>query len=113
VKDWQILRRGEEPADFWSQSFTYGTTRFSPAKGPVLVRFSNDGGKKYRRVEAHLVYETKTNEASKVTFAWKNGDDPQLHTAAHSYNGVVENDSAWQLDAGQSVKTRWVEITTD
>jgi hypothetical protein len=113
VKDWRILRQGEEPADFWSQSFTYGMTSFPPANGPVLVRFSNDSRKKYRRVEAHLVYQTKTKGAAKVTFAWNNGDDPELDTASHSYSGVVKEDSAWQLNAGQSVKTRWVEIATD
>src|SRR5262249_33811415 len=38
VKDWSITRRGEEPKDFWSQSFCWGSLELSkPVTGPVRV----------------------------------------------------------------------------
>lgn len=38
IKDWSILRRGNEPRDFWSQSFSYGSTEISSA--PKLPSWS-------------------------------------------------------------------------
>jgi hypothetical protein len=37
VRDWTIPRRGDEPADFWSQSFCYGEAELKPevAKSPA------------------------------------------------------------------------------
>src|SRR5205814_6225579 len=70
VKDWTIPRRGDEPADFWSQSLCWGSCRLGEdAKGTILVRFRNDGGKSYARAEAHLVYAAGGG-STKVTFAW-------------------------------------------
>ena len=57
VRDWTVNRQGDEPKDFWSQSLCWGSLEFAkPVKGPVRVRFRNDGGKNYARCEAHLVY---------------------------------------------------------
>ncbi len=113
TKDWRILPRGINPPDFWSQSFTYGSASIEPIAAPILVRFSNDGGKHYRRVEAHLIYETGGSSASKVTFAWTNGDASELRTESHVYPPAPTPDTSWHLDAGKDVRTRWVEIAAD
>ncbi|MCP5113875.1 MAG: hypothetical protein GY953_23835, partial [bacterium] len=104
---------GVEPADFWSQSFTYGSAVIPKADGPVLVRFTNDGGKKYRRVEAHLAYATKRTPPARVSFAWNNGDSSELQHAGHSFKSIAGNETVWELDAGEAVKTRWVEIAAE
>ena len=113
VKDWQVLRRGVEPDDFWSQTFTYGSTDFPATDGPVLIRFSNDAGKQYRRVEAHLEYETKSASPARVTFAWSEGDGAKIKTATHTYPSGTLADNMWKVDAGADVKTRWVEIAAE
>ncbi|CAN5220754.1 hypothetical protein BH23VER1_BH23VER1_14080 [soil metagenome] len=113
ASDWKIARRGSNPPDFWSQSFTYGSVNIAPSAGPVLVRFHNDGGRNYRRVEAHLVYETADPTPSKVTFAWQNGDSPELRTASQTYPASAPQDTSWQFDAGSDIRTRWVEIAAE
>ena len=52
------------------------------------MRFSNDGRKTYRKVEAHLAYEVVDPSPTQVTFGWKSaaGD---LQTATHAYAGKV------------------------
>ena len=47
VKNWTINRQGDEPGDFWSQSFIWGNTTVSKDMpvSAVRVRFRNDGGK--------------------------------------------------------------------
>ncbi len=112
VNDWQIVRRDPEPKDFWSQSFTYGSQTFEPHIGPVLVKFSNDGGKRYRRVEAHLVYEVAKPSRAKMTFGWTNGEDATIRTQSKIYppNAI---DKSWQFDAGKGVRTKWVEIRAE
>src|SRR5205807_1251197 len=93
VKDWQIVRRAPEPDDFWSQSFTYGDVELpagTPA-GPVRVRYRNDGGKSYRKVEAYVAYEVAKPSPVEVTFAWTEGDgggNNALKTASHVCSGV-------------------------
>ena len=79
VKDWSITRRGDEPKDFWSQSFCRGIAAISatPTVGPIRVRFQNTGGKNYARGELHLVYRPARQDATKVTFAW--ADDKGEH----------------------------------
>ena len=107
VKDWSIPRLGEEPSDFWSQSFCYGSTNISSANArSVQVRFRNDGGKQYLRAEAHLIYGTSGLDATKVTFAWK--DKTGEKSASHVFDGG--NNSSWRVDTGTSVETRWVEL---
>src|SRR5262249_55230599 len=105
VKDWSITRRGEEPKDFWSQSFCWGSLELSkPVTGPVRVRFSNTGGKSYVRCEAHLVYKTG-GDGTRVTFAWtdQQGDRKAGHTFA------AKGNSTWKVPTGKHTRTRWVE----
>jgi hypothetical protein len=114
VKDWSIVRRPPEPADIWSQSFTWTDAALDHAGGgvPVWVRFSNSGHKAYRRVEAHLAYDIGKETPTRVTFAWTAGGI--LKTASHSYRpGPATEDSSWRLQAGSAVDTRWVEFDSE
>jgi hypothetical protein len=107
VKDWNIPRRGDEPTDFWSQSFCYGSTEITDSKSPpVRVRFSNNGGKKYLRAEIHLVYVTPISDATKVTFDWSeaSGQRREAHVFAPDLT------KPWELTTGKNVQTRWVEF---
>ncbi len=107
VKDWTIPRRGEEPRDFWSQSFCYGSAEVAAKDvSSVRIRFRNTGDKPYRRAEVDLVYRTKGQDATKVTFDWT--DDRGSHRAAH----VCEagRTATWQVPTGRNVQTRWVEF---
>ena len=106
VRDWTIPRRGDEPGDFWSQSFCYGSTEIAdPAARSVQVRFKNNAGKKYLRVEAHLVYRVRGFDATKVTFDWM--DDGGAHRESHTFS----DRSNWDVKTGARVQTRWVEFT--
>jgi hypothetical protein len=108
VKDWSITRRGEEPKDFWSQSLCWGARTFDhPLTGPVRVRFTNDGGKAYARCEAHLVYQPKGNDATRVTFAWS--DDRGQREASHTVAPGART-ATWTVPTGRNVQTRWVEF---
>jgi hypothetical protein len=105
VTDWTITRRGDEPADFWSQSMCWGSV--SPAQaatGPVRLRFTNTGGKAYARCEAHLAYRTAGKDATKVTFSWT--DNAGDHQAAHTATAA----ESWTLATGRNVRTHWVEF---
>lgn len=105
VKDRTVPRRGEEPADFWSHSFCYGSAEVG-AKGvsSVRVRFRNSGGKSCERAEVHLVYRAKGGDATKVTFDWT--DDAGPHRAAHVFGAGGD----WTVPTGRDVQTRWVEF---
>jgi hypothetical protein len=107
VKDWQVIRRAPEPADFWSQSFAWGEAELKGVAGPVRVRFRNDGGKAYRKVEAHLAYEVSHPSATEVRFGWKDSGGV-LRVAEHAYASGKE-DATWSFDAGTKVETEWVE----
>jgi hypothetical protein len=108
VKDWTVSRRGDEPADFWSQSLCWGSLALEDADpGPVRVRFRNDGGRAYARAEAHLAYRAAGRDATKVTFAWD--DDGGPHQAAHAF-GPSGEETGWVVRTGRSVQTRWVEM---
>ncbi len=108
VKDWTIPRRGEEPPDFWSQSFCWGSGDLDAREATsVRVRFRNDGGKSYARAEAHLVYRTKGSDATRVTFSWE--DDAGRHREAHVF---LANAGTWKVPTGRNVRTRWVEFET-
>jgi hypothetical protein len=110
VKDWQITRRQPEPSDFWSQSFAWGQTELKDAAGPVRVRFRNDGGKSYRKVEAHLAYRVSDSSPTEVRFAWKDAAG-KVRTADHTYLAAPGREVAtWSFDAGQKVETQWVEF---
>lgn len=105
VEDWTVNRRGEEPQDFWSQSFCWGAKELSGAK-TVRVRFRNDGGRSYLRAEAHLIYRVPNVDATRVTFAWT--DDRGRHQASHEFTPGA--DAPWQIPTGRSVRTHWVEF---
>jgi hypothetical protein len=109
VKDWQITRREPEPPDFWSQSFAWGDVELKDVAGPVRVRFRNDGGKTYRKVEAHLAYRVSDASATTVRFGWTDGGG-QLRTAEHVYPASERPDASWGFDAGAKVATQWVEF---
>ena len=113
VKDWSIVRRSPEPKDFWSQSFCWGDLELPQGTtGPVRVRFRNDGGKTYRKVEAHLAYEVARPSEAQVTFAWTEAGGA-VKTASHVYDDkqAIE-DASWKLPAGKKVETKWVEYTS-
>ena len=108
VKDWSITRRGEEPVDFWSQSFCYGSTGLGAANASaVQVRFSNNGGKRYLRAEAHLVYQTTGRDVTRVTIDWT--DAAGAHRESRAFNASAE-EQPWKLATGKAVRTRWVEF---
>lgn len=109
TKDWKILRRGDEPKDFWSQSMVYGDMDLLDVDGPVRVRFANTGNKNWMRVEAHLVYQIEKHGPTDVTFAWKEaGGEPKKES--HSFNAAAGTaDDTWMLKTGEKTETIWVE----
>ena len=112
VKDWRIRRRPPEPADFWSQSFCWGDVNLPKVAGPVRVRFRNTGGKPYRTVEAHLVYEVGRATPTDMTFCWRNGNG-EPRTATRRYDAAPGAEAAdWRFDAGRDVRTMFVEFAT-
>jgi hypothetical protein len=105
VRDWTIPRRGDEPKDFWSQSFCYGSAEITDASARAAqVRFKNDGGKKILRAEAQLVYRTAARDATQVTFDWVDG------SGAHRESHTFVDRADWELKTGSAVRTRWVEF---
>ena len=110
VRDWNIPRRGQEPDDFWAQSFCYGKLAFAKDAPPpgttVLVRFRNDGGKNYLRAEAHLVYRTPADDDVNVTFDWL--DDAGSHRESHMF--APDDPTPWKLPTGRQTRTRWVQF---
>jgi hypothetical protein len=108
VTDWTVNRQSDEPRDFWSQSFCWGSREIDRADlAKVRVRFRNDGGKAVARGELHLVYRVPDRDATDVTFAWT--DDAGEHTAKHSFDGSSEEKS-WAVPTGKNVSTKWVEF---
>jgi hypothetical protein len=108
VKDWQVPRRGDEPGDFWSQSFCYGSVEIADSSAhSAQVRFKNDGGKKILRAEAHLVYRPATSDNTRVTFDWR--DDNGTHRESHTF---TDDRGSWDLKTGREVQTRWIEFAT-
>lgn len=105
VKDWTVPRRGDEPNDFWSQSFCYGSVDVAVPPGEsISVRFRNDGGKRFLRAEVHLVQKAASNDPIKVTYNWTqtDGERQQSH--------VFDAKGEWRLNTGSNVRTRWVEF---
>ena len=109
VKDWTVKRQGDEPGDFWSQSFCWGNTAVGgdTPVSTVRVRFRNDGGKPFARAEVHVAYRVKT-DPTRVTFAWT--DDAGDHTADHTFGGEAGN-KPWAIPTGKGVRTKWVDFT--
>lgn len=107
VKDWTIPRRGEEPDQFWSQSFCYGSTDVAEKDvSSVRVRFRNSGGIDCLRAEVHLVYQTGGNDATKVTFDWT--EDTGSRQESHIFEAGKPGE--WEVQTGRNVQTRWVEF---
>ncbi len=105
VKDWSVPRRGDEPNDFWSQSFCYGSTVVDlPAGRTIHVRFRNNGGRRFLRGEMHFVEKTQAADPMKVTCNWieATGERQESH--------VFKSAGEWQLATGTGVRTRWVEF---
>lgn len=111
VKDWTITRRGDEPQDFWSQSFCWGDAQIADSSvEAVQVRFRNDGGKAYARCEAHLVYQTAAKDRTHVTFSWNNATGPRRASHTFAASADSEDRKTWEIPTGEKVDTRWVEI---
>jgi hypothetical protein len=111
VKDWTIARRGDEPGDFWSQSLCYGSVELPAdvAATSAQVRFRNNGGKKYLRAEAHLVYRTPDTDGTRVTYAWTDATGP--HQATNTFPArSVPAGAGWTVATAKDVTTRWVEM---
>jgi hypothetical protein len=112
VRDWSIVRRPPEPADFWSQSFCWGDATVSATRA-VRVRFSNSARKPYRKAEAHLAYEVGALSPLTVAFCWTEAGGPPK-TASHRYPATAaKDDSSWVLTTGRAAETRWVEFAAD
>ncbi|WP_145366811.1 hypothetical protein [Maioricimonas rarisocia] len=108
VSDWQIVRRGTEPGDFWSQSFCYGDIPLPDLMtGPVQIRFRNDGGKRYLRAEAHLAYEVPGDDHCRVTFAWSDSEGA-THTAERTF--ATDSPQTWTIPTGENIEMKWVEM---
>ena len=109
TRDWQIPRRGNEPGDFWSQSFCYGSTELKESNaGALQVRFRNDGGKRYLRAEAHVVHAIAGRDATKVSYSWN--DSTGGHVESRRFAGLDAAMASWDLPTGKNVQTRWVEF---
>lgn len=113
VKEWKIVRHEPDPTDFWSQSFCFGNVALKDsaggAGGPLRVRFSNNGGKSFRKVEAHLAYQVPQQTPVDVTIAWKEGDGA-TKTASHTYQPTDgKEDTAWTVTAGANPRVVSVE----
>ncbi len=105
VRDWKITRRGDEPRDYWSQSFCYGSSGLESAAGqPIQIRFRNDGGKRVLRAEAHLIENLEKSDPVKVTYDWE--DSSGRRRESHVFAGK----GTWQLKTARDVRTRWVEF---
>ncbi len=105
VSDWLVPRRGDEPGDFWSQSFCYGSTNVDiPAQTDLHVRFRNTGGKRFLRAEMQLVEQIAPSDPVKVTWHWTESDGERLESH------VFTSNADWQLATGADVRTHWVEF---
>jgi hypothetical protein len=105
VKDWTIPHRGEEPGDFWSQSFCHGSADIASREvSSVRIRFHNTGKKACLRAEAHLVHRVPGEDRTRVTFDWT--DDQGNRHESHVFDKPAE----WDIKTGKNVQTRWVEF---
>jgi hypothetical protein len=105
LKDGRIIRRGEEPKDFWSQSMWSAACEIPENSASNLrVRFHNTGGKKYLRTEGHLIYPVR-GTAAKTTFAWSDSE------GKHELTKQLDHQQTWTIPTGRDVRTHWVEIS--
>ena len=104
VKDWSVPRRGDEPNDFWSQSFCYGSADVDiPTNTNLHVRFHNNGGKRFLRTEMQLIEKTQPSDPVRVTYHWSES------TGERRESHVFKSGGNWQLATGKDVRTHWVE----
>ena len=107
VNDWRVVRRGHEPADFWSQSFCYGTSEIAGGLGgQVQVRFGNNGGKQILRAEAHAVYQVDRMTDCRVRFAWSDTEREQAIAEKIYRESRTE---PWTISTSENVEMKWVE----
>ncbi len=107
LQDGRIERRGVEPPDFWSQSLWAAHISLPEnLVDRVRVRLRNDGGKRYRRVEGHLIYPVASG-STRVTYDWTDDSGP------HQESRVLGHEQTWDLPTGRNVRTRWVEIAAE
>jgi hypothetical protein len=71
------------------------------------LRFRNNGGRNILRAEAHLLYDVKGNDDTKVTFAWS--EDGKAKQASHQFAAAIGKPSTWQLETAPDPRTLWVE----
>jgi hypothetical protein len=106
VKDWRIELLGYQAADWWSQSFCYGSRDVAAEKATtVKVRFSNPENI-YRRAQVELVYDTGDRRPVEVTFDWSDAGQPR--SAKHVFD--PGRPAAWTIPTGKDVVTKWVEM---
>ena len=74
----------------------------------VQVRFRNNGGKRYLRAEAHLIYRTPATDATRVTFDWTDGGGARRDS--HIFGAGTSE--PWEVKTGRGVQTRWIEFAT-
>lgn len=107
VAEWSVPRRGDEPKDYWSQSFCYGATPLPVDAGkPIEIRFRNDGGKRFLRAEAHLVQQVRRQDPVRITYRWTHAKG--IGQQSHVFSS--QNRGDWRLATGKGVRTRWVEF---
>lgn len=111
VADWKITRRGDEPGDFWSQSFCWGDKPLErPHAGPIQVRFTNRGGKAIARAEMHLAYAVPQNDDCEIVFGVADGG-AGADSKPKEVSVVARGDqTTLTLDAGEQPETVWVEM---
>jgi hypothetical protein len=108
LKDGRIERRGSEPPDFWSQTLWAARLRLPDNTSPsVQVRLHNDGGKRYRRVEGHLIYPAAGGGRTRVAYGWTDERGPREESR------VLGHGETWALPTGKNVRTRWVELAAE
>lgn len=109
VSDWSIEPPGDQPKDFWSQSFCYGDKQLaSPVQAPITVQFGNSGGRNYLRAEAHLVYEVPPTDGTRVTFHWTDSEGSHTESLDFAPGGRIQTAD---LKTGKNVETHWVEYS--
>ena len=100
-------RQGDEPPDFWSQTFCWGSTELAEKDATsVRVRFKNTGGKRYVRPELHVAYEPTPADGTKVTFAW----DDAGGAKTHEHVVPAGKGATWTVPTGKGTSTKWVEF---
>jgi len=109
VKDWEVIRHKPEPTDWWSQTFVWGDAAVPNVAGPVQLRFTNTGRRKFMRAQAELAYTVPNTSPLKVTYAWKEGR--AVKTATHTYPPTAPGkaDTSWTFTAGAKPRTFYVE----